>query len=161
MGVHRTGDVSGSLSQNGASLSVTGVDGKFYVKATPEFLREVKAPANACPVICGKWLPLPPQTVSQIASQLNLHNLTGALDSITTGKVSEVGSTTVNGKTAWVLKGANGVTVDVSTASPHYPLRAHAGNGKSGVVTFTQWNSVPKPTAPPASQIVNLNGQHT
>jgi hypothetical protein len=158
MGVSRAGDLSGTITQNGAKLVVLGVNGKVYIKATPEFLKQVNAPSSACAAVCGRWIQLPPQQASQITSQLSLRNLTGDVNSAKLPKLTESGSTTVNGQPAWVMRSANGASVEVSQSSPHYPLRAHAGGGQNDVITFSQWNSVPHPTAPPASQVVNLNG---
>lgn len=160
MGVSRSGDLSGSITQNGAKLDVLGVGGKVYIKATPEFLKEVSAPSSACAVICGRWVQLPPREAGAITSQLNLRNLTGNIDSGQAAHFTEAGTSTVNGQAAYVLKAGNGATLEVSQSSPHYPLQAHAGAGKSGTVTFSQWNAVPRPTPPPASQVVNLNNLH-
>jgi hypothetical protein len=158
MGVNRAGALSGTITQNGARLQVLGVNAKVYIKATPEFLKQVGAPSSACSVVCGRWIQLPPQQASQITSQLSLRNLTGAVNSAQLPKFTESGSTTVNGQPAWVMRSANGASVDVSQASPHFPLQAHAGGGQNDVITFSQWNSVPHPTAPPANQVISLNG---
>jgi hypothetical protein len=158
MGVSRAGDLQGSIMQNGAKLQVVGIDGKVYIKATPEFLKEVKAPSNACSVICGHWVQLPAQEARQITSQLTLTNLSASVNSGQSAHLKESGATTVDGKAAYILKAQNGATVDVSQSSPHYPLQAHAGSGKSGTVTFSQWNSVPHPAPPPAKDVINLNG---
>jgi hypothetical protein len=160
IGLDRAGDMSGTITQNGANLQVLGVNRKVYVKATPEFLKQVKAPSSACAIMCGRWVELPPQQASQITGQLNLHSLTGAVNSGKQPKLTEAGSTTVNGQPAWVMKAADGSVVDISQSSPHYPLALHAGGGKKGVFMFSQWNSVPHPTAPPASQVINLSGLH-
>jgi hypothetical protein len=160
MGVSRSGEMQGSITQNGAKLQVIGVDGKVYIKATPEFLKEVKAPSSACAVLCGHWVQLPPQEARQITSQLTLRNLSASVNSGQSANLTESGTTTVNGTAAYVLEAPNGATVDVRQSSPHYPLQAHAGSGNSGTVTFSQWNSVPHPTPPPASQVINLNSLH-
>jgi hypothetical protein len=160
MGVSRSGDLQGSVTENGAKLQVIGVDGKIYIKATPEFLKEVKAPASACSLICGHWVQLPQAEARPLTSQLTLKNLSDSVNSSHGAQLKESGSTTVDGKAAYVLKAPNGATIDVSQSSPHYPLQAHAGSGKSGMVTFSQWNSVPHPAPPPAKDVINLNGVH-
>ena len=161
MGVSQSGDMQGSITQNGARLQVIGLDSKVYIKATPQFLREVKAPANACAILCGHWVQLPPQEARQISSQLTLRNLSRGVNTGQNAHLTERGTTTVDGKAAYVLKASNGATVDVSQSSPHYPLQAHAGAGRTGTVTFSQWNSVPHPTPPPAGQVINVNGGHS
>lgn len=160
MGVSRSGDLQGSINENGAKLQVVGVDGKVYIKATPEFLKEVKAPASACSIICGHWVQLSAAEARPLTSQLTLKNLSDSVNSSQGAPLKESGKTTVDGKAAYVLKAPNGATVYVSQSSPHYPLQAHAGSGKSDMVTFSQWNAVPHPTPPPAKDVINLNGTH-
>jgi hypothetical protein len=151
LGLHRNGDMSGTISENGANLQVLSVGGKVYIKATPAFLKEVKAPADACAVMCGRWVELPAQEARQITGQLSMNSLTGV-------GATEAGSTTVDGQHAWVLKGTDGTKVAVSSANKHYPLQATGGSTGHGTLKFSQWNSVPPPTAPPAGQVVNLSG---
>jgi hypothetical protein len=158
MGVSRVGDLTGTISENKANLQVLKVDGKVYVKATPEFLTQVKAPASTCALVCGRWLELPPQEASQ-ANQLTMDNVTGAVASPKLPKLTEHGSTTVNGQPAWVLRGPNGAVIDVSSKGTPYPLQS-SGPGGHGVIKYSQWNAVPKPAAPPSSQIINMNGLH-
>lgn len=159
LGVDRAGNISGTIAENGANLNVISADGKVYVKATSAFLKQVKAPANACSIVCGKWIQLPPDEANQITSQLTMTNLTGgAKTSTSTAGVKEAGSTTVDGQPAWVLKGADGSTVAVSTNGTHYPLQVHGGTGRQGVLKYSQWNSVPHPAAPPSNQVINLSG---
>jgi len=159
LGINRQGDLSGTLAENGANLNVISDGGKVYVKATPEVLKQNKAPASACSLVCGRWIQLPPAEAKQITSQLTMKNLTGGANgSSSTAAVTEAGTTTVNGKSAWVLKGAHGNLVDVSSQGTPYPLRVRSGHGDQGQRLYSQWNSVPKPTVPPANQIINLNG---
>jgi hypothetical protein len=159
LGINRQGDLSGTVPENGANLDVISDGGKVYVKATPEFLKQNKAPASACSLVCGRWIQLPPAEAKQITSQLTMKNLTGGANgSSSTAKVTEAGTTTVNGKSAWVLKGADGNLVDVSSQGTPYPLRVRSGQGNQGQLLYSQWNSVPKPAVPPANQIINLNG---
>ncbi len=154
--MHRNGDVSGTVSQNGAPFQVIGVGKVIYIKATRAFLQAVNAPTSACPVVCGKWLQLTSAEARQLTGDLSMSSLTAPL----TGQVpalTEAGSATVNGKSAWVLRASDGSTLDVSSTSQHYPLAASAASSPHEVVTYSQWNSAPKPVAPPANQVLNLN----
>jgi hypothetical protein len=158
--VTRTGDVTGAVTENGGKLQVLGVGGKVYVQATPAFLRQVKAPASSCSIVCGRWIQLPPNEAGQLTGQLNMNHLLGNVPSASTAKFTEAGSTTVNGQSAWVLRAPDGTQVDVASSGTPYPLEAKTGNGKQGTIDFTQWNSVPSPSAPPANKVINLNGLH-
>jgi len=155
--MHRNGDVSGTVSQNGAPFQVIGVDGTIYIKATRSFLQAVKAPTSACPVVCGKWLLLTPAEARQLTGDLSMTSLTGPLTSGQVPKLAEAGSKTVNGQAAWVLRASDGSTLDVSSASQHYPLAAATGGSPSEVVMYSRWNSAPQPVAPPAGEVLNLN----
>jgi hypothetical protein len=90
--------------------------------------------------------------------------MTGMLVSRQLPAFTEVGTTKVAGQPAYVLRATDGSTLDASAAAPHYPLAASATGSPSGpgavhqIVTYSQWNSVPAPTAPPAGQVVNAGG---
>lgn len=155
--MHRNGDVSGTVSQNGAPFQVVGVSSIIYIKATRSFLQAVKAPTSACAVVCGKWLELTPAEARQLTGDLSMSSLTGPLTSGQVPKLSEAGRTTINGQSAWVLRASDGSTLDLSAASRHYPLAAATGGSPSEVVTYSQWNSAPHPVAPPAGEVLNLN----
>jgi hypothetical protein len=159
-GISRSGDVSGTVTDNGANVQVLGVGGKAYIKVTPELLKQVKAPASSCSIVCGRWAELPANEAGQLTGQLTMSNLTGSVATTKLPKFTEDGSTTVNGQPAWVLRAANGATLDVSSVGKPYPLKATPGSGGHGVIKYSQWNAVPKPAAPPAGQVINLTGLH-
>jgi hypothetical protein len=155
--MRRNGDVSGTIRQNGAPFQVIGVNRTIYIKATRSFLQEVKAPTSACAVVCGKWLQLTPAEASQLTGDLSMTSLTGPLTSSQVPKLTEAGRKTVNGQTAWVLRASDGSMLDVSSASRHYPLAATTGGGPREVVIYSEWNTAPRPVAPPANEVLNLN----
>jgi len=157
LGIHRNGDVSGTVSQNGAPFQVIGINGTIYIKATPAFLKQVNAPASACAVVCGKWLQLTSAEARQLTGDLSMSSLVAPLSSGQVPKLTEAGSKTVNGQSAWTLRAADGSTLDVSSASKHYPLAAATGGSPHEVVIYSHWNAVPQPVAPPASQVLNIN----
>jgi len=157
LNMHRNGDVSGTISQNGAPFEVLGLNGTTYIKATPAFLRAVKAPASTCAVVCGKWLKLTPSQASQLTGDLSMSSLTAPLSSGQMPKLTNTGAKTVGGQTAWGLRAANGSTLYVSSVSPHYPVAATTGGTPNEAVRYSQWNSAPKPVAPPANEVLNLN----
>jgi len=158
LGINRAGDISGTITENGANFDIISVAGKVWIKATPEFLKQAGAPSSACSVVCGRWVEVPPSEAKPLISQITMSNLTGQNNSADLSKLTKDGSTTVNGQSAWVLKAPDGSTVAVSQQSAHYPLQVKSATGNKGVVHYTQWNSVPTPTAPPANQVINLSG---
>jgi hypothetical protein len=157
MDIHRNGDVAGTESLNGGPFQVIGVHSSVYVKATPSFLKQVKAPTSACSVACGRWLQLTPALASQLTGDFSMLNFTGPLTSAELPKFTEAGTKTVNGQTAWVLNAGQGVTLDISSARQHYPLGATTGGSTNEVIMYSHWNSAPQPVAPPPNQVLNLN----
>lgn len=155
--MHRNGDVSGTVSQNGASFQVIGVNKTIYIKATRAFLQAIKAPTSACSVVCGKWLQLTPSQARQLTGDLSMSSLTGPLTSGQVPKLAEAGRKTVDGQAAWALRAADGSMLYVSSASRHYPLAATTGGSPNEVVLYSHWNTAPRPVAPPASEVLNLN----
>jgi hypothetical protein len=154
---HRNGDVSGTIRQNGAPFQVIGVNRTLYIKATRSFLQAVKAPTSACAVVCGKWLQLTPAEASQLTGDLSMTSLTGPLTSSHVPKLTEAGRKTVNGQSAWVLRASDGSMLDVSSAGRHYPLAAATSGSPREVVIYSKWNTAPRPVAPPANEVLNLN----
>jgi hypothetical protein len=154
--VLRAGGLSGSITQNGVPLELIGTAGKVYVKATPAFLRELRASAGICTLMCGKYVQMSGGAGSQLDGSLNMASLTRAF---VTGlpKETRAGTTTVAGQQAVVLHGSDGSTLDVAAHGTPYPLRVIAPPGHHETLTFSHWNQVAAPTAPPASKVVNLS----
>jgi hypothetical protein len=155
LGVTRSGDAAGTISQRGTPLHVVAADGKIYLQVTPAFLREASMPASACATACGKWVEVTNGEASELTGDFSIQKLVTPL--ISAPKLTAAGKMTVNGQPAWVLQGGDGSTVAVSAAAQHYPLLARRGGSSREVVDFSQWNSVPAPKPPPASQLLHLN----
>jgi hypothetical protein len=158
LNVARNGDVAGTIRQHGIPLQVIATNGKIYIEATPAFLREVRVPAAACASACGKWIALTQGEASQLAGHFSMQNLVTPLASGQAPKLTSAGSTTVGGQPAWLLRAGDGSTVAVSSSGKHYPLRSSSGGSPHQVVTYSHWNTAPAPKAPPASQLLKLNG---
>lgn len=155
--MHKNGDVAGTESLKGAPFQVIGVHNKVYVKATRSFLHEVKAPAGACAVACGKWLQLTPALASQLMGDFSMTNFTGPLTSPRLPKFAAAGSKTIAGQLAWVLSAGGGVTLAISSARQHYPLAATTGGSTSEMIMYSRWNTAPEPVPPSPAEVLNLN----
>jgi hypothetical protein len=156
LGVLRAGDLAGTISGNGAALHLVGSRGKVYVQATPAFLRELKAPAAVCSVMCGKYVQLSGQQASELAGSLSMTSLTRSLIA-GLPKFRQGGTTTVSGRAAVVLHGADGSTLDVAARGTPYPLRVVATPGRHEAVVFSRWDTVPTPAAPKDGEVINLS----
>ena len=156
LSVLRAGDLAGSITQHGVPLELIGTGGKVYIKATPAFLRELRASAGICNLMCGKYVQMSGAAGGQLSGSLNMTSLTRAF---ITGlpRMTQTGTTTVAGQQAVVLHGTDGSTLDVAAHGTPYPLRVIAPAGHHETLTFSQWNRVATPTAPPASKVINLS----
>ncbi len=154
IGVLRSGQLSGTITQNGVPLQVIATGGKAYVKATAAFLNQLSAPAGVCNVICGKYVELSASETQVLTQSLSLASLTRSMTRKTPA-FANGGTATVDGQQVDVLRTARGVTVDVAAAGSHYPL-AVASAARHDELNFSQWDHVPAPAAPPKSEIVNV-----
>jgi hypothetical protein len=155
LGLIRSGDFAGTITQNGIPLTLIDVGGKAYVKATAAYLKELKVSPSVCAVMCGKYVELTSAEAGSLARSLSM----SALLSSFTGKAprfTNAGSTTVAGRPGQVLRGPDGSRLVVAATGTPYPLQA-VGRRGSGSLTFTQWDAVRAPAAPPADQVINLN----
>jgi len=158
VGLSRNGDLTGTIIQNGALAQVVAVAGKIYVRAAPAFLQQMKAPGGSCAAVCGKWIQLALPDAGLMTDDLSMANIVSPLTSDQIPTLTDGGSTTVQGQPAWVLRAADGSVIDVSAGSRHYPLEAAGGGSLRQVVMFSQWNKVPRPMLPPASQVLDPGG---
>jgi hypothetical protein len=154
IGLIRSGGFSGTITDNGIPLTLTDTGRQVYVRATPAFLKDLRVSATLCSIMCGKYVEMTTAQGDALAGNLTMQKLLASL----TGplpKFADAGTTTVGGRQAQVLRASDGSMLDVAATGPPYPLRA-LGKDKTGRLDFTQWNSVPRPAAPPASQVINL-----
>jgi hypothetical protein len=155
LSVNNAGDMDGTIRLDGATTDVIKANGKTYLKLTPELLKQYNAPSGACAAACGKWVQLSPTEAKQLTGPYTMSSLTSAVSPSSLSKATDAGSATVHGQPAWVLKESNGSTVDVSQKSAHYPLDARSPAGLPTPQEYSQWNSVPTPTAPPAGEVIS------
>jgi hypothetical protein len=155
LGLIRSGDFAGTITQNGIPLMLIDVGGKAYVKATAAYLKELGVSASVCSVMCGKYVQLTSAEAGSLAGNLSM----SALLSSFTGQAprfTSAGTTTVAGREGQVLRGPDGSRLVVAATGTPYPLQA-VGRQGSGSLTFTQWDAVPRPARPPAGQVIDLN----
>ena len=153
IGLLRSGAFAGTITDNGVPLTLTDTGAKLYVKATPAFLKQIKVSPALCSLMCGKWVELTAAQSKALAGNFTMDKLLASL----TGrlpKFTDAGTATVRGQRAQVLRAADGSMLDVAATGTAYPLRA-VGEKHSGQLDFTQWNSVPRPAAPPVRLVIN------
>lgn len=160
LGMTRSGQTSGQMSEDGAVLTVLATQGHAYVKLNAAFLKLSQLPASACSLFCGRYLELTP---AQSQALLNGLNMTGLLNSLIpyiagtpAHAVSYQGTVSVGGTLAWLLV-SNGTSVFVAARGKPYVLRVVAPQPGEGALNFTQWDAVRIPGPPPAGQVVHLS----
>jgi hypothetical protein len=149
---------SGSVTEGGNTLSVVIVDGTYYVQITTAFLKIAGAPSPDCGTVCGKYVELPAADTNAVAGQnITIQQLFkdgfGAMPASARHNTADVFvPATYHGQP--VLKASvAGTTVVVARGAKPYLLEVSTSNGNH--VVFSEWNSVPPITAPPASDIVS------
>jgi hypothetical protein len=156
VGLTRSGGIAGTVTQGGVPLTIVDAAGTVYIKATRAFLAELNVSASVCSVMCGKYVAMSSAKGDQLARELSmpqmLHSVTGNLPAFTS-----TGTQTINGQLAQVLRGSDGSTLAVAATGTPYPVAAISPPGQRDRLGFSQWNSVPQPTPPPASQVINLS----
>jgi hypothetical protein len=151
--------VAGTLGLDGNSFGVLVLGGVTYVKVNAAFLTAENAPASVCAKVCGKYVELPTGTASQITGLLSRQALTTSV--VSNKNLSAAGNGTCvfspatrNGQS--VLECRQGAyTLDISARGKPYIV--YFGGPHGEYITFSQWDGVTPPTAPPASQVVSIN----
>jgi hypothetical protein len=151
-------EISGSFTEGGQSLAIEAVAGETYIKINQGFLVIAKLPATDCASICGKYVELPAAEASQIDGSITLRSLSkqifGAIPASASSDTSvDFVHSTYHGQPVLTAHGA-GYTLDVAATGSPYPL--FIANSQGDDVTFSEWNSVPALTPPPASEVITI-----
>ena len=162
LNVRRSGQLAGTVVNNGVPIQLVATGGRTYVKATPAFIAGLHLPAGVCRTICGKYLVIPPGKAAALTTTISLPALTGPLVSNRarfTG--TRVTRSSLDGTPVYVLHTSGGGTIQVTQSAPHYPLAVISPGRRHGVLTFSDWNKVPAPRPPPRSQLVTTGSGRT
>jgi hypothetical protein len=156
LAMFRAGDVSGTIGNGSVQVTLIVVHGKAYEYISRKFFNQVSksqgVPAAACALICDKYIAVP----AGHYGTFNLASMTRLFDSTMPKSNATVKVTTFGGQPAYELTEPDGSQAFIAQQGRHNLLAVRA-TGK-GSLTFTEWNSVPPLTAPPASKIAKLPG---
>jgi hypothetical protein len=153
LGLQESGALAGTIIDGDVPMSVVYVGGKLYVKATAGFLAAMGVSA-ACPDVCGRYAIAKPGYDDSLLQYIDMD---AVLTSIEDAESSESSLTTVslNGQRGyrWIpFAEVAGSYFIVSATPPYFPLKLN--NPIYTTLTFSQWNAVPAPVAPPAAQVI-------
>ena len=148
--------LSGSFTEGGGGFQMLAVGGKTYIKANAAFLKVARVPGAACTAICGKYIELPGSAAGQITGSLSLSSLSrqafGKLPSASKDTSEHFVPATYHGESVLQFRQGKSVLDVAATGTPYPVLIQSAGDA----ITFSDWNSVPAPVAPPARKVLNI-----
>jgi hypothetical protein len=158
--LNKNNTASGTINEGGATIPLLAVNGKYYVKFTPELIKASgdASAAAAGAALANKWVP----STSKLASSMvdSLKGLLSYNDFLTnmfgtpSGQVPKATATDVVDNTPVIeYEASSGSAVYLATASPHFLMRMTAPSTGSGQIDFTDWNKPVAVTAPTAAQI--------
>jgi hypothetical protein len=156
IGLIRSGGFSGTVTQGGVPEMIIDAGGTVYIKATQAFLAQLNVPAAVCSVMCGKYVAMSGAKGDALAGQLSMSQMMRSFTA-TLPAFTRAGTRTINGQQAQVLRGADGSTLALAAAGRPLPVEVISPPGHRGRVSFSQWNMVPRPVAPPARDVISLS----
>ncbi|TDW84108.1 hypothetical protein EV137_6912 [Kribbella pratensis] len=146
----------GTMSINGAAFSLIVLDKTAYLKISDKFWRaQIKKKADADAVIGlvgGRWIKtsLTDQDLGELAAFASKPKFFDTLFE-PTGTLRKTAPRTVDGVTAIGLRDTDGTLwVDTVTARP---VRLESSG--TDALTFSEYNQVATPKAPPAAQVID------
>jgi hypothetical protein len=149
------GDVDASLTIKGSPVQLRTVSKTTYTKAPAAFYVAFGVGASSASKLADRWVIVQASvanglpTLKSLATSLSQH----------TGPLSAAGTSTISGQPVVGVKSSNGGTLWVATTGTPFPVRLSAPSGKSGELTFSEWNTATPPTAPAgAKSIASLLG---
>jgi len=157
VGITRSGEFSGQITENGAVITVLSTHGHAYLKLNAGFARIAHLPATVCSHFCGKYLEYPAARAHVLFAHLNMASMTHSITSTQAREVKLLGAVTVAGQPAWLLQDSHENSVYVAARGKPYILRAVGPPPGEDSASLTQWNAVRIPGRPPASQVVSLS----
>jgi hypothetical protein len=148
--------LSGTITEKGGGFSVLTVNGESYIRADTAFLKFAKVPSSACAAICGKYIELPSSYASQITGSLSMSALFRQAFAKLPSAISksEVFIPATYGGQPVLKFQHGGDTIDVASTGTPYPVLISA---PGTIITFSEWDAVSAPTAPPASSVLNIS----
>jgi hypothetical protein len=152
VGLLKSGPMTGSLVDNGEPLVATYVRGTMYTKVTRDFLAYL-GKSRECRSICGQYVIARPQLAHGLLASMGFASTESILQHMTAG-TGTMAPVTYAGQSAyiWSLPAyAAGSYIIVGPLPQCLPLKVDVPG--QFVLTFSQWNQVTAPAAPPSSKV--------
>jgi hypothetical protein len=140
---------TGHIEIGGYGFDIVRIDDKLYFKADQAALKHF-AGSVVAQLLAGKWFVVPAGS-GGFGSFTPFTDLQKLMNQILTasGRVTKGEETKVGDQPAFTLTDTkNGGTLYVATTGPAYPLQLKPGKGKTGSISFTDWDQPVTLTAP-------------
>jgi len=140
---------SGHIEIGGYGFDLVRIDDKLYFKADEAALKNF-AGSVVANLLAGRWFVVPAGS-GGFGSFTPFTDLQKLMKQILTaaGRVEKGDETKVGDQPAQALTDTkNGGTLYVATTGPAYPLQLKPGKGKSGSISFADWDQPVTLTAP-------------
>jgi hypothetical protein len=139
---------AGRISFNGLTIRIVRIGPKLYVKGGEAFLRQYAG--AAAPLLADRWFVVSARRTgfASLGQLTSIVSLTGHILA-SHGTLATGETTTIAGQPALALTDTSGGgTLYVATTGPAYPLELRPQTGKTGVISFRDWDEPVTLTAP-------------
>ncbi len=141
-------DATGTITMDGGTLELTNTGGKIYVRASAPFWTAQGVPAQAVPMLAGKWV-IVPSAAGKEFGQLTIKGMADELRKPTDGAIDpKVHTGTLNGQKVVVVTQSDGSTLDVAATGSPYPLETVDKGANAGTMTASDFGKRTTITAP-------------
>ena len=139
---------SGRIAYNGLTIRIVRIGPKLYFKAGEAFLRQYAG--AAAPLLANRWFVVSASHAgfASFGQLTDIVTLTGHILA-SHGTLAKGETTTIRGQPALaIIDTTGGATLYVATTGPAYPLELRPETGKTGLISFTDWDTPVSLTAP-------------
>jgi hypothetical protein len=152
VGLLKSGPMAGSLVDNGEPIVAIDVGGQMYTKVTKAFLAYL-GKSKECHAICGQYVIAKQDLAGALLASMGMASTESILQDMAAAGPSMT-SVTYDGEAAYTWSPpdyAPGSAIIVGPLPQCLPLKVDVPG--QFVLTFSQWNQVPTPVAPPRAKV--------
>ena len=153
IGLLQSGQMTGLIDNNGLPMTVIYAGGKMYVKLTSAFA--AYSHHRGCAPLCGKYVIAPRSMTAGLVRSIGVKSTLNTLTNMANDLLSNPIHTTFHGQPVlqMIANGYDRPGAYIIVAANPESLPLEAVDPGLFRLTFSKWNSVPTPAAPPKSEI--------
>jgi hypothetical protein len=145
-------NVSGTLTVDGQSISLVGLDATSYIKAPAAFWSSQKVPAQAAAKLNNQWVKVPSSGSDSLTSEISLSVIVDEVRKPENATINPpVKKGKYNGQKVVTLTESDGSTLDVAATGKPYPLHVVDRSSNGGDLTLSNFGVRTNITAPPGA----------